>query len=187
MRNFVSLRGSFDHSAARRGISPPAGGEFLSQRWERNQRIAGGRLRMDTSCPYSPYPRSPITGVIPWSRQNPSGAQNLSDTLNPRRATGPWVCKICFWCGSASAPQFTEPTRPVRFPPKGRPHGAAPFPSCMFLLFQFPKMDLNELANVARYGIGIFLCQFFDFLVTIFCQPYTDIFLILHHNHPTSF
>ena len=82
---------SFDHSAARRGISPPAGGEFLSQRWERNQwprppslgpagqftlRIAGGRLRMDTSCPYSPYPRSPITGVIPWSRQNPSGAQN---------------------------------------------------------------------------------------------------------------
>ena len=28
---------SFDHSAARRGISPPAGGEFLSQRWERNQ------------------------------------------------------------------------------------------------------------------------------------------------------
>ena len=95
---------SFDHSAARRGISPPAGGEFLSQRWERNQwprppslgpagqftlRTAGGRLRMDTSCPYSPYPRSPITGVIPWSRQNPSGAQNLSDTLNPRRAAGP--------------------------------------------------------------------------------------------------
>ena len=45
------------------------GGEFLSQRWERNQwprppslapsgqftlRIAGGRLRMDTPCPYSP-------------------------------------------------------------------------------------------------------------------------------------
>ena len=26
-------------------ISPPAGGEFLSQRWERNQRIAGGRGR----------------------------------------------------------------------------------------------------------------------------------------------
>ena len=53
-------------------------GEFLSQRWERNQRIAGGRLRMDTLCPYSPSlsplafghlpltrgvgPRSPITG-----------------------------------------------------------------------------------------------------------------------------
>ena len=68
-------------------------GEFLSQRWESTQwprppslapsgqftlRIAGGRLRMDTLCPYSPSlsplafghlpltrgvgPRSPITG-----------------------------------------------------------------------------------------------------------------------------
>ena len=37
-------------------------GEVLSQRWESTQRIAGGRLRMDTLCPYSPYPRSPITG-----------------------------------------------------------------------------------------------------------------------------
>ena len=27
---------------------------------------------------YSPYPRSPITGVIPWAGQNISGAQNLS-------------------------------------------------------------------------------------------------------------
>ena len=143
----------------------------------------------DGHCvPIFARPLAPLYGERPSEKFNrTSGAQNLSDTLNPRRATGPWVCKICFWCGSASAPQFTEPTRPVRFPPKGRPHGAAPFPSCMFLLFQFPKMDLNELANVARYGIGIFLCQFFDFLVTIFCQPYTDIFLILHHNHPTSF
>ena len=52
-------------------ISPPAGGEFLSQRWERNQwprppaltpsgqftlRIAGGRLRMSAPRPYSPLP-----------------------------------------------------------------------------------------------------------------------------------
>src|SRR5699024_9694727 len=46
-----------------------------------------------------------------------SGAQNLSDTLNSSRATGPWMCKICRWCGSASAPDFAEPTYPVRFPP----------------------------------------------------------------------
>src|SRR5699024_3441111 len=51
------LGGSF-----RRGASPPAGGEFLCPRRQRNQNAAGGRLRMDTSCPYSPYPRSPITG-----------------------------------------------------------------------------------------------------------------------------
>ena len=35
----------------------------------------------------------PITGVIPWGRQRISGAQNLSECLNPRRATGPWVCE----------------------------------------------------------------------------------------------
>ena len=129
------------------GISPPAGGEFLSQRWERNQwprppslapsgqftlRIAGDAadgLRLRFAPPRSigppPYPlcryatsppdresrpRTPVTGVTPWSRQNPSGAQNLSDDLNPRRATGPWVCKNCSCCGSTTAPGFAEPT-----------------------------------------------------------------------------
>ena len=58
-----------------RGISPPAGGEFLCPRRQRNQNAAGGRLRMDTSCPYSPYPRSPITGVTPLGGQNPTGAR----------------------------------------------------------------------------------------------------------------
>ena len=32
-------------------------------------------------------PRTLFTGVTPWSRQNPSGAQNLSGCLNSRRAT----------------------------------------------------------------------------------------------------
>ena len=36
-------------------------------------------------------PGPPITGAIPWARQKISGAQNLSDTLNSRRATGPFV------------------------------------------------------------------------------------------------
>ena len=36
---------------------------------------------MDTTCPYSPYPRAPITGVTPWAGQNISGAQNLSGLL----------------------------------------------------------------------------------------------------------
>ena len=39
-----------------------------------------------------------------------SGAQNLNDTLNSRRATGPWVCKNCRRCGSTPAPGFSEPT-----------------------------------------------------------------------------
>ena len=37
------------------------------------------------------FPRTPFTGVIPLLRQRISGAQNLSDTLNSRRATGPFV------------------------------------------------------------------------------------------------
>ena len=43
-----------------------------------------------------------------------SGAQNLSNILNSCRATGPWVCKNCHRCGSASAPGFADPTEPVR-------------------------------------------------------------------------
>ena len=35
----------------------------------------------------------PVTGVTPWSSHKISGAQNLSECLNPRRATGPWVCE----------------------------------------------------------------------------------------------
>ena len=46
-----------------------------------------------------------------------SGAQNLSDTLNSCRATGPWVYKNCRGCGSKTAPGFSQPTLPVRFPP----------------------------------------------------------------------
>ena len=41
-------------------------------------RIAGGRLRMSAPRSYSPYPRSPVTGVTPWTRHWISGAQNLS-------------------------------------------------------------------------------------------------------------
>ena len=33
---------------------------------------------MSASRSYSPYPRTPITGVTPWVRQKFSGAQNLS-------------------------------------------------------------------------------------------------------------
>ena len=39
--------------------------------------------------PLTPGP--PFTGVTPLVGQKISGAQNLSDTLNSRRATGPWV------------------------------------------------------------------------------------------------
>ena len=121
------LDGSF-----RRGISPPAGGDLLFPWRKRRQNATGDAadgLRLRFAPPRSigppPYPlcryatsppdrgsrpRTPVTGVTPWSRQNPSGVQNLSDDLNPRRATGAWVCKNCSCCGSTTAPGFAEPT-----------------------------------------------------------------------------
>ena len=111
-----------------REISPPAGGDLLFPWRKRRQNAAGDAadgLRLRYAPPRSiglpPYPlcryatpppdrgsrpRTPDTGVTPWSRQNPSGAQNLSDDLNSRRATGPWVCKNFGWCGSVPAPGF---------------------------------------------------------------------------------
>ncbi len=38
-------------------------------------------------------PRTPVYGGYPLGWQRISGAQNLSDTLNSRRATGPWLCE----------------------------------------------------------------------------------------------
>ena len=60
-------------------ISPPEGGEFLSQLWERNQRIAGG-------C------RPPVPhygGRVPARLCKISGAQNLSGDL--RFLPGHWA------------------------------------------------------------------------------------------------
>ncbi len=53
-------------------------------------------------------------GRIPASPSKISGAQNLNDALNSRRATGPWVCKICPWCHSTAAPDHAEPTLPIQ-------------------------------------------------------------------------
>ena len=99
---------------AGRGISPPAGGEFLSQRWERNQRIAGGRLRRSagTALRFALPPVPRYEGRIPVGMSGISGAQNLSDLRNFSRATGPWVCKNCGWCGPTAAPGLAEPTVP---------------------------------------------------------------------------
>ena len=80
-----------------------------------------GRLRMSAYALIFAYPTPSVasrhlpltggvgpgplfTGDIPLARQKISGAQNLSDDLNSHRATGPWVCKNCGWCGSVPAP-----------------------------------------------------------------------------------
>ena len=51
---------------------------------------------------------SPFTGVALEKFSKISGAQNLSDSLNSFRATGPWVRKNFRWCVSTAAPAFAE-------------------------------------------------------------------------------
>ena len=90
-----------------RSLAPPLPGESASLGFAgSSEGLAGWAL----TCPYSPTP-DPITGdalLVGWSGS--SGAQNLSEHLNSRRATGPWVCKIYSWCGSTAAPGVVEPT-----------------------------------------------------------------------------
>ena len=97
-------------------VSPPAGGELLSGCPERSQRGTRGKLRMSASRSYSLPPGPHYGGRVPVEFCRISGAQNLSDTLNSRRATGPWVCKNYRWCSSTSAPGFSQPTLPVQIP-----------------------------------------------------------------------
>ena len=112
--------------APKRACGRSAGGEFLCPWRQRNQNAPGDAsdgLRLHYVPPRSigRFPRTPFTGVIPLAGQIISGAQNLSECLNSRRATGPWVRKNCDWCGSTSAPEFAEPTLPVQiaFPLQG--------------------------------------------------------------------
>ena len=58
-------------------------GGFLSQRWERNQRIAGGRRRGELRSPMTAYPRSPHYGGYP-----------LGQAENFRRAKSEWRSKF---------------------------------------------------------------------------------------------
>ena len=53
----------------------------------------GLRLRFAPPRSIGPLSPDPITGVNPSARQIISGVQNLSECLNSRRATGPWVCR----------------------------------------------------------------------------------------------
>ena len=61
--------------SSQRNISPPAGGEFLCPWRQRNQNATGDGSDERFALIFA-FPRPPFTGVIPWARQNPSGAQN---------------------------------------------------------------------------------------------------------------
>ena len=67
-----------------------------------------GRFGNASLPPCRPPPRTPITRVTPLAWHWIFGAQNLSECLNSRRATGPWPCKNCRCCGPAPAPGVAE-------------------------------------------------------------------------------
>ena len=88
------------------GIPPPLGGGFLSERSERNQRIAGGRLSLDALRPNSPYPRTPVYGGRPllalWPR--PARAASGRPLLLTR-------CRSPQSPGWAALPVYSAPRR----------------------------------------------------------------------------
>ena len=112
--------GGFGFLFSERNFAAPAAGqgfalrgEFLF-RVEKEPKDARGRAQSAETAapplpPCRPPPRTPHYGErVPVRFCNISGALNLSSSLNSCRATGPWVCKNCRWCGSTSAPGFAE-------------------------------------------------------------------------------
>ena len=93
-------------------------GEFLSQRWERNQRIAGGdshRHREQVpsgSSSFSPGP--PFTGDTPIPFRKISGAQNMVPGMIPPGPLGPGAVQNSGLCHFTAAPGSDQPWQRVR-------------------------------------------------------------------------
>ena len=81
---------------------------------ERLTKTPPGTAQDERSALIFAFPRTPFTGLPLEPGKKFPARGNLSECLNSRRATGPWGCKNCRWCGSASAPGSPEPARPVR-------------------------------------------------------------------------
>ena len=129
----VLLHGISPHPPCRGGSpDPPAGfgtgfiprggfrplGEFLSQRWERNQRIAGGdshRRRKQVpsgSSSFSPSP--PFTGDTPIPFRKISGAQNMVPGMISPGPLGPGAVQNFGLCHFTAAPGSDQPWQRVR-------------------------------------------------------------------------
>ena len=128
----VLLHGISPHPPRRGGSpDPPAGfgtgfiprggfrplGEFLSQRWERNQRIAGGdshRRRKQVpsgSSSFSPSP--PFTGDTPIPFRKISGAQNMVPGMISPGPLGPGAVQNFGLCHFTAAPGSDQPWQPL--------------------------------------------------------------------------
>ena len=106
-----------DDSARRRGGFRPLG-EFLSQRWERNQRIAGGdshrRREQVPSGSSSSSPGPPFTGDTPIPFCRSSGAQNPVPGFDFSGPLGPGAMQNFGWYDFTAAPGSDQPWQRVQ-------------------------------------------------------------------------
>ena len=96
-----------DFAACGRRVTLPAAAKSPKRR--------RGRLRMDTPCPYSPYPGPQMRGLpLEVGRTFPARkTRSAWVRLNPG-PLGPWVYKVRFYCGFQTAPGFpSQRSRPV--------------------------------------------------------------------------
>ena len=98
---------------------------LLSHCWESNQRIAGDAadgLRLRCALPRSIGPLSPDPryGGYPlkWTEHFRRAKSERRSAISPG-LLGPGFAKIRAWCGSKTAPGFSQPTLPVRFHRRG--------------------------------------------------------------------
>ena len=84
----------------------------ITRDWAKRHR---GRGRWTLRAHRTAFPGPHYGGRVSVRFCNISGAQKWSGLRDFFRATGPWVCKNCGGCDFTTAPEFTEPTLPVRF------------------------------------------------------------------------
>ena len=117
-----------DFAACGRRVTLPAAAKSPKRR--------RGRLRMDTPCPYSPYPGPQMRGLpLEVGRTFPARkTRSAWVRLNPG-PLGPWVYKVRFYCGFQTAPGFPSQRSRSVFrrrggyqPPASLPLGEGRFP-----------------------------------------------------------
>ena len=84
----------------------------ITRDWAKRHR---GRGRWTLRAHRTAFPGPHYGGRVSVRFCTISGAQKWSGLRDFFRATGPWVCKNCGGCDFTTAPEFTEPTLPVRF------------------------------------------------------------------------
>ncbi len=114
--------------------------------WKRNQKTPGGRLKMDTSCPYSPSPWTPHYGGYPLGR-----AEHFRRTKSEWRSAiqsgplGPGCAKISI----GAVPILRLPVPNQRSDSVFRRRGGCPHPPAL----QWPDLPVGAAHWAARVSL----------------------------------